>query len=238
MASIKTITRKPGVRRFLCWLGAQYIRLVYKSGRWETRRGDIPQRFIDANEPFIAGFWHGRLMMMPYAWTSPKTFHTLISEHPDGRLIADTIAHFGFGAIAGSSTRGGTAALRQILKALNEGAYAGITPDGPRGPRMRATEGIVTIARLAGAPVIPVSFGAARRRVLNTWDRFVLALPFSRGVIVWGDPVSVPRDADEYGLEEARRRIEDAINAVTDEADILCGCAPVEPAALNERAAS
>ncbi|MEQ8936955.1 MAG: hypothetical protein RIE56_14285, partial [Amphiplicatus sp.] len=100
------------------------------------------------------------------------------------------------------------------------------------------TEGIVTIARLAGAPVIPVSFGAARRRVLNTWDRFVLALPFSRGVIVWGDPVSVPRDADEYGLEEARRRIEDAINAVTDEADILCGCAPVEPAALNERAAS
>ncbi|MEX2450013.1 MAG: hypothetical protein WD407_04080, partial [Rhodospirillales bacterium] len=109
------------------------------------------------------------------------------------------------------------------------------TPDGPRGPRMRASDGIVTIARLAGAPIVPVSFGAARRRVLNTWDRFVLALPFSRGVIVWGDPIVIERDADDAKLDEARRAVEDALNAITAEADALCGCAPVEPAAVNER---
>jgi hypothetical protein len=234
---IKTITRKPSVRRFLCRLGAYYIRFVFRSGRWQTVRGDIPQRFLDENKPFIAGFWHGRLLMMPYAWTGPQAFHTLISEHPDGRLIADTIAHFGFGAIAGSSTRGGAAALRKILQVLADGEYVGITPDGPRGPRMRASDGIVTVARLAGAPIVPVSFGAARRRVLNTWDRFVLALPFSRGVIVWGEPIAVERDADDSELDEARRAVEDALNAITAEADALCGRAPVEPAAVNERVA-
>ncbi len=238
MALIKTITRKPSVRRLLCWLGAHYIRFVFKSGHWQTIRGEIPQRFRDEGKPFITCFWHGRILMMPYAWNSPLTFHTLISEHTDGELIANTIAHFGFGAIAGSTKRGGTAALRKILKVLADGEYVGITPDGPRGPRMRASEGIVTISRFSGAPVIPVSFGATRRRVLNSWDRFVIALPFSRGVIVWGKPIYIDRNADDPRLVDARQSVENALNAVTVEADELCGCAPIEPAALPEQAVS
>ena len=95
---------------------------------------------------------------------------------------------------------------------------------------MRASDGIVSLARLAGVPIIPATFGAARGRVLGSWDRFLVAWPFGRGVIVWGDPIEVPRDADATVLEAARQSVEDALNDISAEADRLTGREPVEPA--------
>jgi lysophospholipid acyltransferase (LPLAT)-like uncharacterized protein len=117
-----------------------------------------------------------------------------------------------------------------MLKALKAGEVVGITPDGPRGPRMRASDGIVTVARMAGVPVVPVTYAVARRRVLSTWDRFVLPLPFSAGVFAWGPPIEVPRDLDAAGIETVRRRIETELTGLADAADRMCGCPPVEPA--------
>ena len=232
---IKTITRKEIVRRFLCWLGARYIRFVYASSRWQIIRGDIPKKFYDLNQPFILSFWHGRLLMMPYCWDDTQPIHTLTSSHSDGQFLARTVAHFGIKTIVGSTTRGGTAALRGILNVLKEGECIGITPDGPRGPRMRASDGIINIARLAGVPIIPASYGISRRRVLGSWDRFILAKPFSKGVIVWGEPITVDRNAEGVALEAARLAVENGLNAVTNEADTLCGCATIEPAPLSEK---
>ncbi len=113
-----------------------------------------------------------------------------------------------------------------------------MTPDGPRGPRMRAGDGAVTVARLSGAPIIPATYGISRRRVLGTWDRFIFALPFGRGGLLWGDPIHVDRGADADALEAARRQVEDGLNAITAEADRLCGCTPVEPASVAGEAAS
>ncbi len=238
MKLIKTITRNDSVRRILCWLGAQYIKLVYATGRWDVIGGDIPKRLLDQGRPFIVCFWHNRLLMMPYAWRQPHPFHMLISSHPDGQLIARTVAHFNFRTVAGSTTRGGTAALRTLLKLLADGACIGVTPDGPQGPRMIASEGAVNIARLAGAPIIPISYSISRRRVLRTWDRFIIALPFARGVIAWGEPIEVARDLDDAALEQLRRTVEDGLNAITNQADSLCGCPPIEPAATTEHAVS
>jgi lysophospholipid acyltransferase (LPLAT)-like uncharacterized protein len=95
---------------------------------------------------------------------------------------------------------------------------------------MRASLGAVEIARIAGKPLVPVAFSTTRRRVLGSWDRFVLALPFGRGVFVVGDPIAPPAADDRGAAEAARRRLEDALNAVTAEADRLTGHAPVEPA--------
>jgi lysophospholipid acyltransferase (LPLAT)-like uncharacterized protein len=237
---IKTISRKESVRRFLCWLGAGYIRFVYATSRWQTVRGEIPKSFHDKNQPFILSFWHGRLLMMPHCWDKQQSIHMLISSHADGQLIAKTVAHFGIKTIAGSSTRGGTAALRGMLNALKAGECIGITPDGPRGPRMRASDGIVNVAKLSGAAIVPASFGITRRRALGSWDRFILAWPFSRGVIVWGSPIYIDRDTEGTDMETARQKVEDGLNAVTDEADTLCGCATIEPAPVQqaEQAAS
>jgi lysophospholipid acyltransferase (LPLAT)-like uncharacterized protein len=227
---LRGVLRDERVRRLLCRLAARYLKLVHLSGRWSVVGGEAPARLWDEGRPFILCFWHGRLSMMPFCWRPGVPIRMLISRHRDGQLIADTVRHFGIDIIAGSTARGGTFALRQLIKALRSGECVGITPDGPRGPRMRASEGVVAVARLAGVPIVPASFGVDRRRVLATWDRFVVPWPFGRGVFVWGPPIRVPEDADAAALEAARREVEDALNRVTGEADRRSGHAPMEPA--------
>jgi lysophospholipid acyltransferase (LPLAT)-like uncharacterized protein len=157
---------------------------------------------------FIVAFWHGRLLMMPIAWHRLTDFHMLISAHPDGRIIAGAMTYFGIETIAGSTRRGGSAAFRMMLKRLKEGGCVGITPDGPHGPAMKASLGIVNIARRARVPIVPLTYATSRRRVLATWDRFHLALPFGRGVYMWGEPIEIGVDLDEAGLERARCLVE------------------------------
>lgn len=154
----------------------------------------------------------------------------LISQHRDGKLVSQVVENFGIQTIAGSSSKGGAAALKRMMNALKAGDCVGITPDGPRGPRMRASDGVIAIARLSGVPVVPAAYSVTRRRVLGSWDRFVLAKPFGRGVFVWGEPISVPRDADDLAQEECRQQIEDALSGVTREADELTGHEAIEPA--------
>ncbi len=227
---LKRLLKSDGLRRVLCWLGSLYIRFAHATGRWRVIGGEAAQGRWDRGEPFILCFWHGRLLMMPYCWRRDRTIHMLISQHRDGQIIARTVGHFGIQTVAGSSSKGGAQALRAMVKALKAGDCVGITPDGPRGPRMRATDGVVNLARLAGVPIIPATFGATRGRVLGSWDRFLVAWPFGRGVIVWGDPITVARDADADALDAARARVEDSLNAITAEADRLTGRVPVEPA--------
>ena len=236
MRPLKKILASGPVRRGLCWLGALYIRYIFFTGRWTTIRGHIPEAFWRAGRPFILAFWHGRLLMMPHCWDPKATIHMLISQHRDGQIIAHTVGHFGIKTVAGSTSRGGAGALRAMLRALGAGECVGITPDGPRGPRMRASDGIVTVARMSGAPIIPATFAVSRRRVLGTWDGFVVALPFGRGVIAWGEPITVARDADAKALEADRRQVEDGLNAITAEADRLSGHDPVEPASVAREA--
>ncbi|MBL4690692.1 MAG: lysophospholipid acyltransferase family protein [Rhodospirillales bacterium] len=233
MRPLKRILQSESMRRISCWLASLYIRLVSHTGAWQVIGGDIPKRFWDDDKPFILAFWHGRLLMMPYCWDHGKTIYMLISQHRDGQLIARTVGHFGIKTAAGSSSRGGAQALRTMVKAMKNGDYVGITPDGPRGPRMRASDGIVSVARLSGAPVIPAAFGSSNGRCLSSWDRFLVAWPFGRRVLVWGDPIYVARDASVDDEETARLRVEDGLNAVTHEADRLTGRAAVEPAAAK-----
>lgn len=224
---MRDILRSARVRRCACLLAALYIRLVWLTSSWRVVNGVAAEAAWASGKPFILAFWHGRLLMMPYAWRRGVKMNMLISTHRDGELIAETIRHFDLGSVRGSSRRDGAQALRAMLKALKAGECVGITPDGPRGPRMRASEGVVGIAKLAGVPVLPAAFGTSRRVILGSWDRFVLALPFSRGVFVWGEPIIVDRREDS-GV--AAGRIEAALTSVTAEADRLVGQTPVEPA--------
>ena len=215
--------RSAALRRIACWVTHCYIRLVYLTNRWSLEGGDWTRWLTREGRTFIVAFWHGRLLMMPLAWHGLSSFHMLISAHRDGRIIAGAMTYFGIGTIAGSTSRGGSSALREILKRLREGACVGITPDGPRGPAMTVSIGIVNIARLAGVPIVPVTFATSRRRVLATWDRFHLALPFGRGVFLFGEPIELGAELDEEGLENARRRLETRMVEMTREADRLVG---------------
>lgn len=228
-ALVKRFLRNERLRQLLCWLGAQYIRLVFATGSWQVVGQDIPAAYWSSGRPFVLAFWHGRLLLMPHIWRRDKAIHMLISHHRDGRLIADTVKHFGIDTVSGSTSRGGSAALRGMLKALKGGDCVGITPDGPRGPRQRASAGIVNVARMAGVPIIPATYSVKRRRLLRTWDRFAVALPFSKGVFVWGRPIEVPRDASDAALEALREEVELRLNAITAAADSRMGHAALEP---------
>ncbi len=237
MKLLKTVIARPPVRAMLCSLAAGYLRLVYATGRWHLIGIDGMSAYVAHGRPVIACFWHGRILMMLYAWRWKQRRRMLISQHRDGQFIAGIIARFGVSTVTGSSSRGGAPAVRQLLAILKSGETIGITPDGPRGPRMRAQMGAIRLAQLSGVPVFPVSFGVRPRRMLSSWDRLVLVFPFSRGVVIYGEPIDVPRAAGVEQLEHIRALLERRLNDITAEADRLTGYPAVEPAPLRERAA-
>ena len=110
-----------------------------------------------------------------------------------------------------------------MLKQLKEGGCVGITPDGPRGPVMTVSVGTVNIARLARVPIVPLTYATSRRRLLATWDRFHLALPFGRGVYLWGEPIEITGRLDEAGLERARNLVETRMVEMLGDADRRVG---------------
>jgi len=213
------LLRRDRSRRVACWLIHVYIRFVHLTNRWTIYNAAVPLELRRDGKPFILAFWHGRLLMMPMAWRRLAPMHMLISSHRDGRIIADAVTWFGIGSIAGSTRRGGLAALRAMLTRLKHGDCVGITPDGPSGPAMEAGLGIVNLARLGRAPIVPIAYATSRRRLLATWDRFHLALPFGRGVFLWGEPIEIAADLDATELEQARRHVETRMNDLVAQAD-------------------
>lgn len=238
MSLVKRLLRSQAAVSLAASIIAGYIRFVRATSRWQTLGAEHVENLWQTRQPAVIAFWHGRLLLLPTAWRgSSMTMHMLISQHRDGELIARSTHSFGMGTVRGSSAnpkkagkeKGGQAALRALLHLLKAGHCVGFTPDGPRGPRMRAGPGVVATARLARVPILPIAYATRRRKLLRSWDRFHLALPFTSGVIIWGAPLDVHSDAGE-SLEAAALRLEQALNAITDEADRLCGHAPVPPA--------
>ncbi len=230
MSLLKKFMRSDTGRRMLSAIGAGYVRLVYGTTRWTTIGRETPERYWTEGRPMVGCFWHNRMLLMPFIWPRGRRISMLISHHGDGRLISDIIGRLGIETTSGSTSRGGADALRAMITMLKSGVSVAVTPDGPRGPRMHAAAGAVHAARLAGAPLVPVSLATARRKVLGSWDRFLLALPFGRGVFVWGQPIEIAPDASETEVEKARIALERELNRVSAEADRLVGHAPIEPA--------
>ncbi|OFX07332.1 MAG: hypothetical protein A2516_01705 [Alphaproteobacteria bacterium RIFOXYD12_FULL_60_8] len=225
---VKRLGKNEVIRSALFFLIALYIRLIHVTSRWTVVGLEYPAPFWRERKPFIPVFWHNRMMLMPYAWENPQSnpVSILASGHRDGQFMVKVMAYFHIGTITGSAHRGGTEALRIMLKRLKAGEWVGLTPDGPKGPRYRVKPGVVTLARMSGLPIIPATHATSRRKVVKSWDRFMVPLPFSRAVYVWGPPIYIARDEDE---EAARLRVEAALTEVTSAADRLCGHDPISP---------
>lgn len=148
------------------------------------------------------GIWHG---------------YMLISSHRDGGFIADTMHLLGIETVRGSSTRGGARAMLQMLRAVKqEGRHLAVTPDGPRGPREVVKKGAVQLAMKGELPIVPVCYATRRHWRINSWDRFYLPQPFTRGVFVIGDPVRLSADDDP---DDAIRRVQQAMDETRLRAD-------------------
>jgi lysophospholipid acyltransferase (LPLAT)-like uncharacterized protein len=161
-------------------------------------------------ERFILAFWHRHLLLMPYAYRG-RRISVMISQSRDGELIARTVARFGIGAARGSSSRGGLAGMRSLLRQAEEGWDLAFTPDGPRGPAGEVQPGVVLAAAATGLPIQPVAIAASRARRLRSWDRFLVPLPFSAVHFVYGEPLAVPRRGDlDAAASELKGRLDGA----------------------------
>lgn len=242
---IKRVFKSDAANRIFILLLAAYLRLVFWTSRYEFVGKDILDSFWAHDGAFIIAFWHNRLALMSFINYHPVEIRVLISMHRDGRMMSGVVKRLGIETIAGSTdqrhngkngSKGGTSALRELVRSLKSGITVGISPDGPRGPRMRASEGVVVLAKLSGAAVVPICVATSRQRIVPSWDRFLFPLPFAKGVFVAGQPIYVPRDGDGKSIESARQHIETALNEVSEQADRMVGQPPIEPAPAAQAA--
>lgn len=183
---VKQLGSSAAVQATLGGLIALYLRLCFSTARVVVK-GTPPQG------PALVTMWHGRLLFLPLVYKGFGTpLSALISAHRDGRLIRVTGEHFGFETVTGSTTRGGMAAARELVRRAKARHSLFVTPDGPRGPRMTVVSGALDIARLTGLPVYTVSAGSAWRLTLNSWDKLAVPMPFSRMTLSWK---ALPADA-------------------------------------------
>ncbi|MGJ3265591.1 MAG: lysophospholipid acyltransferase family protein [Salinarimonas sp.] len=220
MSLLKRIGRHPRVRAAAGFAFARYLGLVARTNRFTMEPTDAHER-VGPLMPVIAAMWHGQHFLVHLARRPQDPTACLVSRSGDGELNAIALEHLGVRPIRGSGDRGrgrvrekgGAQALRAMVRALEGGESVVMTADVPKIAR-RAGEGIVTLARLSGRPIVPVAVVTSRRKVFDSWDRAALALPFGRGAIVIGEPIRVARDAGHEAIETARRAVEAGLDDV------------------------
>ena len=224
MKILKTWLKTERAQAILSVVLAGLIWLFYLTVRWQRRIDPETRALLEAGKPVIICYWHGRMFYLAGAWRKrPNKLGFLNSAHRDGRLIGRALERVGYTTVLGSSRRGGAAALREMSRLLRAGMPMAITPDGPKGPRMRAKAGAVKAAQITGVPLVAFTGSAAPRKLFKTWDRFCLPLPLARAPVYWGPPIYVPRDADAETLESCRRAVEESLNSLTNEAERSLG---------------
>jgi lysophospholipid acyltransferase (LPLAT)-like uncharacterized protein len=233
---IKRLRGDDALRGALSRLAAGWIAFVWRTTRWR-REGDAHRAAALAGGPLIAAFWHGRLFFSPLWGAEGRRTFAMISNNRDGALIAATAARFGIEAIRGSSAdprkpakrKGGADAYQGAAEALAAGHIVALTPDGPRGPRMRAQAGVAALSARLRAPVLPIAVSTRHGVFAGSWDRFLIPLPFDRGVLLHGPAIPPPDSDAPEAIEAHRRAIETVLNDLTARADALAGRAPVAP---------
>lgn len=200
-----------------------YICLVYRTSQWSYIKNEDAQPYVAGEQNGIFVFWHGRLMMMPHFRPAARTTHVIISHHNDGEFISRILNFFHIDVIRGSSRRGGLQAFIRARTLLNAGDNVCITPDGPKGPRMRISGNVIALAQLTGKPIIPVTYSTSSGRLLSSWDRFLFAKPFANMIMRYGMPVTIPAEASADDLETLRITLEKELNHITVDTDTLLG---------------
>ncbi|VAX16712.1 Protein of unknown function DUF374 [hydrothermal vent metagenome] len=171
-------------------------------------------------KPVILSFWHGRLFYIPYYYRKASSgWRILISASDDGEMITRTISWFGYGKVRGSSFKNARRALIGLKRAVDEGYSVAMIADGSRGPCEKMQMGALMVSKLSGAAAIPFAIAFSNCWKMKSWDRFLFPKPFSKVVVIYGDPVIVPPDCASAVLEEKRVELEENLSRITDEAD-------------------
>jgi lysophospholipid acyltransferase (LPLAT)-like uncharacterized protein len=209
--------RPTALQRIAALAGAALLRLLFLTLR--IRVGD-PHGFLGhpPDGPVIYAFWHNRILAITPAFLrfyprGRRGVLVLTSASKDGMWLGLVAGHLGMGAVRGSSSRRGAAAMRELLSRVAEGYDIAITPDGPRGPQYRLGQGLVYLAQKAQLPVLPCHATFHGAWHLRTWDNFAIPRPFSRVDVAIGPLLRVPPGDEGQQLEAERQKIESVLRA-------------------------
>jgi lysophospholipid acyltransferase (LPLAT)-like uncharacterized protein len=200
------------------WIGPFLIRALGATLRIELVGRQNLAQIRAQNKSVIYAFWHGRMLISAYSHRN-RGIHILISQHRDGEFIARIIERLGFVTVRGSTTRGGTKAIFEMCEKASSGYDVGVTPDGPKGPGFCVHPGIIYMAQRSGLSIVPITNSAQHRWALSSWDGFIIPRPFSRAVVMLGEPINVPPDSDAQQLELIRTKLESGLRELTQKAD-------------------
>jgi lysophospholipid acyltransferase (LPLAT)-like uncharacterized protein len=194
------------------------INLIGYTARFEVEGLSHWEKIARERKVPIYTCWHNRVFFATYFWRR-RSIVVMTSQSFDGEYIARFIQRFGYGAARGSSTRGGTGALIELIRLMRKGYPAGFMIDGPRGPRYFAKMGAVLLAKKTGQPILPFTVESAGFWQINSWDRFQIPKPFTRARVLIAPPIYVPIDADERALEAKRDELQQALDALNARGD-------------------
>ena len=204
---------------FIVWLIA---RAIYSTLRLRQDHSEGYLSALASGEGAILVSWHGRTLIPANLYRGRK-YWALISLSRDGEIQNEIFRRFGYETIRGSTGRGGVRAVLQLARKIKEGGVLAFTPDGPRGPTRKVQGGTLFLAQRSGRPIIPLGISASPRKLLPTWDSYLIPLPFARAALVSGDPIHVPEDATDEEVAAITLQLEHAIDNLELRAERMVG---------------
>jgi lysophospholipid acyltransferase (LPLAT)-like uncharacterized protein len=197
-------------------------RMLYRLWMWSTRTTvsgeESYRRLRDLGKPVILLIWHGRLFITPYFFRN-QGIMPMISPSGDGELLVRLASGWGYKFLRGSGSHSMLKAWATLREELAAGGVVVIVPDGPKGPGRRMKPGALKLSQVTGAAIVPFSFSAGRRKILGSWDGFLLPRPFQRLVALYGEPFTVDPALKDEAFEEERLRIESLLTDLDERAD-------------------
>lgn len=187
------------------WLAVKtFVVMIAVTGvtsRVKQHNEEVLEKLKQEQTNFILSTWHQNIYFS--TWLLRKLdLNALVSSSKDGEYMFRVMQHFGFNAVRGSTTRGGSKAILQMVKTLRGPTPVAITPDGPLGPQYKVQPGIIQLAKITGVPIIPWHYEVTSKWFLKTWDRHIMPKPFTQAVSAYGNPFYVPRDVSNDAIPE------------------------------------
>jgi lysophospholipid acyltransferase (LPLAT)-like uncharacterized protein len=208
-ASWQQSSRKRAEVAAIAAVGYPILRTLGSTWKWKVSgAGHVGAIHASGRQPILS-VWHGRILPATL-YFQRRGMVAIASQNYDGEWIARIITKFGYGTVRGSSSRGGSKALLQLVREVKSKGVA-FTLDGPRGPAEIAQPGAVWLAKATGNPLMPCHAEAASSWTIKSWDRTQIPKPFTTVAIAIGEPLYVPRDADEQALEQCRSRLQQSL---------------------------
>lgn len=220
--TVKRNWRESRAKRIKVALAAAAAKLLVRLLLGTVRMHKIEMRHLDLHRPryrsFLFAAFHGPHFPLLWAYRG-HPFCIITSQSADGEILTRVLHHFGFRTVRGSSSHGGARAMADLSHELERGYDVAIAVDGPRGPRCEVKPGILLLSKLTGSPIIPLAIGQNRYWQFNSWDRFRLPKPFSRVLIVIGEPITVPSHVSHEQMAALREQLQARLIAVQAQAD-------------------